>query len=330
MNASYCLYGVAFSMNPTGVLLYLTKRCNSRCPFCTWILKDPNFFHTRTDMDMPFNEAKSIVDYYYNIGIRRVRLQAEGEILLYAHLRELLEYCKNKGYTGFNFPTNAILLDQYIDLVLESLSSISISVDGYDASTFIAQRGGVEATFYKVIGNIRELVNRRKKLKSKIKISVNCVIHSKDYKIKALPMIRLVESLGVDVIRFANFHAIEGGGGLEPLSAKDICHLQKLVKRSGKIKVKLPKLGNRQIVESRKSSKFYCSMISNMAVIGSQGNYAPCCRIDSDPKWGSFSDDQKHNSKTLQKLRKSFESATHVEHLGHPYCHNCTRLKKGR
>lgn len=314
---------------PKFLILYLTKRCDSRCPYCTWILKDPDFFHTRVEYDMTLETAKKVVDYYYKLGVRKVRLQAEGEVLIYAHLEELLLYCKSIGYKDFDFPTNGIQLNKYIDFVLGNLTSISISIDGPDAKTFIEHRGGTNATFNKVIDNVMNLVKRKREIKSKTRILINCVIHNDDYK-KFIPMVELAEDLGVDVIRFSNFHALEGGKGLTAVSYKDLKYLQKLTSiRKNKVIIKLPKIENRKIFEEsirNRKCKFSCDMLSNTAVVGSELNYAPCCRIDSGPQWGSFLSSQKHNSDSLQELRQRFNTANLLTEL-HEDCQSCTRLK---
>ncbi len=315
-------------IKPTSLILYLTKRCDSRCPYCTWILKDPDFFHTRVEYDMLLETAKKIVDYYYDIGVRKVRLQAEGEVLIYAHLEALLVYCKNKGYRNFDFPTNAIQLDKHIDFVLKYLSSISISIDGHDAKTFIEHRGGTVATFNKVINNTKSLADRKRKTNSGVHIQVNCVIHDGDYK-KFLPMVDLAEDLGVDAIRFSNFHALEGGKGLQAVTYKHLRYIEKLASiRDNKVEIKLPKIDNRKNFELAKKGvhKFSCGMLFNTAVVGSDLDYAPCCRIDSGPQWGNFDSPDKHNSSALQNLRKSIIKAKIITDL-HKDCQSCTRLR---
>ena len=323
-------------IKPSTLILYLTKRCDSRCPYCTWILEDPDFFHTKSEYDMPLERAKEIVDYYRRLGLRSVRLQSEGEILLYKHMEEIHDYCKKIGYRNFSFPTNGIQLDKNMDFVLNKLVHVSISIDGHNAETFIKHRGGKEVTFNKIINNVRNLVKMRNSIKSKTRIIINCVMHSGDYK-KVLPMLSLAEDLKVDAIRFANYHPVEGGKGLQPVGKKGLQYLtKKTAARKNKVTFTLPK-------PNPVEGPFTCSMLYSTALIGSDYTFAPCCRISSGAEWGTFYNDNlvqlgtdklqlnehMHNSATLKKFRKEVAVAKLLKDLPEA-CRKCGHLRRSK
>lgn len=304
-------------MKPRTLILYLTKRCDSRCPHCQWLLHDSSFFEVSKSTDMTLDRAKEIVSFYRKAGAKDVRLQAEGEIFLYEHFEELTLYCEKIGYKISGLPTNGIKLDKHAEFIVDHFPSLMVSVDGYDAETFIATRGGTEATFNKVTSNIKEAVRLKKQKKSKIQIGINCVITNKDFQ-KVSPMIKLSEQLGIDRLRFSNYHAIKGGDGLAPVSEKDLRRFKKDIQNSN-VRVSLPKFHN-------KKPPFDCSQLFGAVLIGADGSYAPCCRIDSSSTWGNYCEDEKHNSTGLTQLRKRFRAAKKISDLPQ-ICQICSRLR---
>ncbi|MFA6088643.1 MAG: radical SAM protein [Candidatus Woesearchaeota archaeon] len=306
---------------PNDIIIYLTKRCNSRCPHCQWLLYDLSFFELSKTTDMPIDKAKEIIKFYKGIGTKNIRLQAEGEVLLYKYFEELVLFCEKIGYKNSGLPTNGILMDKYIDFLIKHFPSIMISVDGYDAETFISTRGGTVAIFEKVINNIKDLVNAKKKSKSKTIIGINCVINNKDYE-KITPMVKLSEQLGVDRIKFSNYHAINGGNGLSSVSCGNLQKFQKITKNS-KVSVSLPRI-------PCKNPPFRCSQLFETTLVGVDGSYAPCCRINSESKWGNYyTSDLKHNNFELKSMRKKFCYAKKISDLPEN-CQICSRLRGSR
>jgi len=223
-------------IKPTTLILYPTKRCNSRCPHCFWVSRSKSCFDTSDAMDMPFDKVKEIIDHYRKKGVKRIRIQSEGEILLYKHFKETVLYCRQRGFLKFGIPTNGILLDEYTDFILDNMNQLTVSIDGYDSKSYIEHRGGTEGTYKKILNNITDFVKKRKN--NKCKIMINSVIHSGNFD-KSVRFVELAESLGVDAIRFSNFHPIGKEETLKPVSIKDIKHLAKYFsRRKNLIKVK--------------------------------------------------------------------------------------------
>jgi MoaA/NifB/PqqE/SkfB family radical SAM enzyme len=301
---------------PNLLILFLTKRCNSRCPHCFWVSKSSTFFHTSSDTDISLAEAKEIIDAYYKMGVRKIKLQSEGEVLLYDHLVELSEYCSKKGIRILGMATNGIKVDEYIDFISNNVRHITVSLDGWNAKTYIEHRGGTESTFNKIIDNIKQLVHT-----NKCRVYINSVIHNDNFD-QSIYFVELAESLGVSTIRFSNFHPISKDEKLKPVSLSNIKSMKNIFsERDNKVKITIPKT-------TPVKGPFYCSMLFKNALIGSQGNMSPCCRINTDSSWGKFSlDGDKHNSKTLQSFRKTFIKAKTLMDL--PLnCRQCSRIKR--
>ena len=76
----------------------------------------------------------------------------------------------------------------------------------------------------------------------------------------------------------------------------------------------------------RKSAKPHCSMLFDSILIGSDGNFSPCCHIPTDIKYGnSFENPDEYNIGESQKLRNKFLEASSAEQLPET-CRSCPRL----
>ena len=298
----------------TNLFIYVTKRCNSRCPNCLWILKDVNFFNKSVKEDMSFDRAKDISEFYKKNNVKIVRIQAEGEVFLYTKFKELTLFCKSIGYDLTGFPTNGLLLHKYDEFVLEHFPSIMVSIDGYDAEGYIKYRGGNEANFDKILDNIRKIV-KMKKNKFKTVIGINCIITSQDYE-KAFRMIKLSEKLGIDRIRFGNYHPYGKEDDLKPVSNKILKFLHKKAK-SSKVRVNFPKT-------KKLLYPFFCSQLFDTVLVGTEGDFSPCCQISCDPKWGNFY--ERKGRSLLSRFRDQFRSAKSLKELPE-YCSSCPRLR---
>jgi radical SAM protein with 4Fe4S-binding SPASM domain len=139
-------------------------------------------------------------------------------------------------------------------------------------------------------------------------------------------MIRFAETLGVDTIKFTNFHPV-GNTTERPLYNTDpkiISVLNKVAaQRNYKVNILLPSL------YGDLKPPYYCRMLSSI-VIGSNGDYAPCCRIAPDKKWGNFFESRdKHNSDMLKRFRLSVIRAGNQQQLPCE-CRECAHLSPER
>jgi len=289
-------------IKPKSLILYLTKRCNARCPNCIWFLQNEQFFGGSY---IKLEDAKEILKYYHSkLKIKNLRLQAEGEALCYPFYKEIVSFARKKIKLVTDLQTNGILLNEYYEFILKNINKISVSIDGPDYSTYIKHRGGNESLFHKITKNVYTLVKKIKRNGKKLPINVNCVITSSDYK-KILPMIRYAEKLKVNRIRFINFHPV--GGELKPLYATEEIkeYLEQITSETKyKIDIALPGLYNNRPKVSK------CSMLFSTILIGDDGNFAPCCREYSSSKYGNwYSNKRDYNSPVLIKFREQFLKA---------------------
>ena len=301
-------------ITPKTVVIYITKRCNSRCPRCLWLLQDPDFFQRE---ELSFEQVKTIIDYYHERYHPRFMIQAEGEVLLHKDYKRIVKYLHSL-HKNITLITNGILLDKFFDVIGKYISSVLISIDGYDFETYQAVRGGNEQVFNKVIENIKKLKNSRLCV-----LQTNTIIGTHNYT-HITPMIHFLESLGVRRMNFGGYHAIGGDEYLSIDYPGVKPYLRRVVARTDyKSKISFKKLFINPI------SNTPCDMLFNTALISSQGYFAPCCHLSGKKEYGNFFDNPKaFNSDAMAELRTKFINAKKGTDLPE-ICRICPRRNSG-
>lgn len=186
---------VAFSM-PFQVLIETTNRCNLRCPLCP--VGDKRMTRKREDMDIEtYKTAIDQISFFSPI----LTLCNFGETFLYPHLLEACRYAKRKGFR-IEMTTNcqAFPKDEafFVELVKAGVDYIKVALDGVDEESLTKYRKG--ASFARAVNGIRNLVEARKKLKSKtprIPLQFILMKHNEDQ----VERIKLLgQELGVDEV----------------------------------------------------------------------------------------------------------------------------------
>ena len=315
------------SLNPAAavyLMISMTKRCNMRCPGCYYLQQDEDFFKNQ---DIGLEEAKEIVKYYRDAGVRQAIPNAEGDVLLHPEYPSLVRFINQ---LGFRFRpwlvTNGIRLPQVAEFVVQNIGEILISIDGSTYEKYTAHRGGNETLFKKVLSGVRSVVKASKRCKPRPLIIINCVMTAG--RCDDIPdMIRLAEDMGVDVIKFTNFHVTDNNEKIRPVTAGDPetdAILRKVVSRKDyKVSVFLPSL------YENITPPYKCKMLVSI-MIGSNGDFAPCCRMVPESKWGNyFTSPEKHNNEALKVFRLSVLNAPSQDQLPR-VCQRCAHLSPRR
>jgi radical SAM protein with 4Fe4S-binding SPASM domain len=273
---------------------------------------------------MDLEKAKRIIHHYAKQEIKELYLTAEGEILLYHDLIELLKYSRNSGFKKLHLNTNGYLLDRYIDIVIENIDSVYISLDGYDSQSYEKHRG-IDA-YDKVISNIKSLVFARKNSNRKPQISLACVIYEE--KLSSIEkMIQLAEQLQVDRLEFYNFHnpnPQEEFVGFSPIEIESnnlYDYYQKIINKNDySLEIVLP------APLQRDKSSYFCENLFSYITIGARGDFTPCCRIPPDSKYGNIEDtSEAYQDKKIEKFKEKFSSAHSIKDLDKS-CQKCQGL----
>lgn len=178
----------------------LVNRCNLACSYC-----QPNGSESpsikRTDPAI-FMQAIGLL---CKTGIRKVRFTG-GEPTLYKDLPELVSFTKSLADNmQVAVTSNGLLLDRLAEPLAEAgLDSVNISLDTTDPEKFTRITGSDLLT--KVIGGIEAAIRYIPQVK------MNCVVMAGVNDDEVESMIRLADSLGVD-IRFIEFMPAKNPNG---------------------------------------------------------------------------------------------------------------------
>lgn len=152
---------------PICLVLELSNICNLKCKICTRPPDGAPIGH----MDILL--AKELLKQAYDCGISSIGFHTIGEPLLYPHLKEVLAFAKNLGFS-IQVTTNANLLTkENSDMLLNiGIERIRVSLDGTGEVYNSIRRGG---DFNHTIKNIEYLFNKRS-VNSLPKIGLNYVV----------------------------------------------------------------------------------------------------------------------------------------------------------
>ncbi len=166
------------AIQPLFLLIHLTLNCNCHCHAC--YQKDDNFYLSKNGIIRLNDFEKILKDAKKSFFIKPLIHFFGGEPLLNPYFVEILKLSDSYGFKS-SITTNGILLDKYIDDILNSnLNQLNISID--DIGGRHNELRGVPGCFDKVIANIKEIRQKEPTYKSQQKtININCLIGEKNY-----------------------------------------------------------------------------------------------------------------------------------------------------
>jgi len=125
----------------------ITKACNLKCKYCYAELE------TLQEKDFSFEEIKQIIDEFYDMGTRVVRILG-GEPLIRKDIGKIIRYIKSKNIF-IELATNGIFIERWLD-DLKYLDILQISIDGNEQSHDAVRGVG---SFKKTLKGLEAAVN---------------------------------------------------------------------------------------------------------------------------------------------------------------------------
>lgn len=171
------------------LLIEVTDKCNLKCKYCGYGEFYSNYDQRET-CNQTFENVKMLVDYLaklwysdYNVSHNNTVIIGfyGGEPLMNIKLiKQTIAYIeslqiKNLKFS-YNMTTNAVLLDRYMDFLIEKNFSILISLDGneYQSGYRVDKQG--KSSFARVTANIQKLKDSYPDFFEK-NINFNAVLH---------------------------------------------------------------------------------------------------------------------------------------------------------
>ena len=170
----------------------VTDKCNLKCKYCGYAELYCGY-DERAGTDLPFAKAKAIIDYLVNVWkdiytstvVFPVTIGFYGgESLMNVPLiKQIIDYLEKQENTGkkfsYNMTTNSMLLDKYMDFLVEKDFRLLISLDGDEtAQSYRVDHAG-NNSFSRVFRNLKLLQSRYPDYFDR-KVGFNAVLHNRN------------------------------------------------------------------------------------------------------------------------------------------------------
>ena len=152
------------------LLIEVTDRCNLECKYCGYGEFYSNYDRRETG-DQSFENVKLLVDYLTKLWCSDYNVSHKNEITIGFYggepllnmklVKETIAYIESLNLPSlifnYNTTTNAMLLDRYMDYLVEKNFSILISLDGNEVqSAYRVDKHG-NSSFSRVVRNVKKL-----------------------------------------------------------------------------------------------------------------------------------------------------------------------------
>ncbi|MFV1974769.1 MAG: radical SAM/SPASM domain-containing protein [Candidatus Scalindua sp.] len=147
------------SSKPYIFVLEVTNVCNLKCPFC---LTGKGISGGRDVRHLSFKEAKTIIDPVADY-IYLLQLYTWGEPLLNKDTIKIIEYAKERNiYVMLSTNATAMTSAYNERLINSNIDYLMVAIDGGSDDTYKKYRVG--GNYTKVLANVRDLLDQKKKL----------------------------------------------------------------------------------------------------------------------------------------------------------------------
>jgi uncharacterized protein len=177
--------------NTPQITLELTDACNLKCEYCGYGKFYGN--HDRRENNtLKFDYVRRFLDYLYRLwqspfnksAYNRLTISFYGgePLLNMPLIREIVDFIEQSDYQNFrnicfNMTTNAMLLDRYMDYLVEKDIQLLISLDGNkDNMSYRVNHAG-ENVFDKIVAHV-DLLKEKHPAFFETKVNFNAVLHN--------------------------------------------------------------------------------------------------------------------------------------------------------
>ena len=178
-------------INTHQIILEVTDKCNLDCYYCGYGHFYDNY-DARLNRDLPLDSFKTLYNYLknlwetsYNKGCSYLRISFYGgePLCNFQFIHDAVMYTRNNPILNkkivFSMTTNAVLLDKYMDFLVENNFEILISLDGDKFNDSYRTFKNGTGSFDTVISNIDKLQSTYPIFFNK-NIKFNSVLHNRN------------------------------------------------------------------------------------------------------------------------------------------------------
>lgn len=169
----------------------LTDKCNLDCKYCGYS-EFYNNHDKRNGQKLSFGVAKRMIDYVFKKWNSPLNSSKEGvgfisfyggePLLCVPLMKEIIEYIKSKKVNReivYSMTTNGVLLNKYMDFLVENKIKLTISLDGNKKNNSYRVDHKGNASFNKIFNNIKLLKERFPKYFDE-SVFFNTVLHNRN------------------------------------------------------------------------------------------------------------------------------------------------------
>lgn len=179
-------------INLRQLVFEVTDRCNLHCKYCAYAELYEGY-DQRNNTNMPFHKAKIVIDYLQGIWEKNRFQDMEksvsisfygGEPLLNMEfVKQVMDYTEKLPKTGrvfkYSMTTNAMLLDRYMDYLVEKDFALLVSLDGDEQGQSYRTDHAGNNSFQRVYRNIMLLKEKYPEF-WKNNVNFNAVLHDRN------------------------------------------------------------------------------------------------------------------------------------------------------
>ena len=167
--------------------------CKHRCSFCA--LDYMGYANIAIDFEI----LKNTITQMAKNGVKSIMFAGEGEPLLFKNLDLITKHCTKVG-TDSSLTTNFVpIRKNNVEMLMENCSWIKVSLNAGTKQTYANIHNTKEEDFDKVITNLQDAINHKRKKNLKCTLGVQTLLlpENKD-EIKTLA--KIVKNIGVDYL----------------------------------------------------------------------------------------------------------------------------------
>lgn len=184
--------------NPLQIQIIPSNKCNQKCSFCAYRLKDYLSNELFDDkLMLSYEKIIETIDCLKEMNINAVQYTGGGEPLVHPRIYDIFKYTLNNNIE-LALVSNGMALNENLCDLLGDSSWVRISMDSCTPNMYSFLRQVSKNMFEKTINNIKTLV----KYKRKNTIGVGFVVEKENYK-EIYEAAKMFKEIGVDNFRIS-------------------------------------------------------------------------------------------------------------------------------
>lgn len=177
--------------NISQITFEVTEKCNLNCTYCAY-LDMYNDYVKRESKDLPVKMAKNVINFvakHWNSSKNRshgskvyIGFYGGEPLIRFGFIQEIVDYIRSlkiEKFIQFSMTTNALLINKYVDYLVENKFNVLISLDGNKANNSYRLLHNGNNSFEKVYKNIVDIKNKYP-IFFENHVNFNSVLHNKN------------------------------------------------------------------------------------------------------------------------------------------------------